>query len=211
MNPAGAAGVLRTEARMATDQDLMRRIAGQDEAAFEEFFLRHRAMVSARAGRICRDDAAAEDITQETFLRVWSRARQWKGSGSIQAWLVRIASNLAINRLRTVRRRKDRPAGQSSDGRAQADLCDLADDGASGPEELVSWAERRRMLDDAVAGLSPAKRRTWELVYEEQMSVEATADLLDVSPGTIKSRLFHARRRIAEAWQAMEEQGETQR
>ena len=89
-----------------SDQDLMRRVQERDAGAFETLFSRYREPLRRHRARTVRDDAAADDLAQELFLRVWTRAEQWDGRGAFKAWLFRIAANIALNHLRSVRRRE---------------------------------------------------------------------------------------------------------
>ena len=87
------------------DQFLMEQIQAQQAWAFEMLFERYAVYTRRHINSIVRDEPAAEDILQETFLRVWTRSGQWNGQGTFKGWLFRIATNLALNHLRTRRRR----------------------------------------------------------------------------------------------------------
>ena len=94
---------------MPAERDLMRRIVQRDASAFDALFARHGPPVRLRLVSIVRDEAVADDLLQEVFLRLWTRAEQWDGRGELRAWLGRIATNLALNHLRSGRRRRQRP------------------------------------------------------------------------------------------------------
>ena len=94
---------------MSSDQDLVRRMLGGDEAAFEALAARYGPAVRRRLLAIVRVEATADDLLQEVLLRLWTRGGQWQGKGSLAAWLLRTATNLALNQVRTVRRRRSRP------------------------------------------------------------------------------------------------------
>ena len=94
---------------MSSDGDLVKLILERDAHAFETLFERYGELIRRHLVRITRDDVAAQDLLQEAFLRVWTRAAQWDGRGSFKAWLYRIATNLALNHLRTIRRRREQP------------------------------------------------------------------------------------------------------
>src|SRR5262245_44121430 len=102
---------------------LMARILAGDPVAFEQLFARYSVVVRHHLQRMVRDTAAAEDLVQEVFLRVWQRAEQWQGAGTLNSWLLGIATNLALNHLRTVRRRHERPLAPNEAG---ADLLPTA-------------------------------------------------------------------------------------
>src|SRR5579871_1503569 len=94
---------------LRSEHNLMQRICRRDADAFETLYARYQAVVRQHLARTVREPNTSEDLTQEVFLRVWTRADQWHGSGSLRAWLLRIATNLALNHLRTVKRRRERP------------------------------------------------------------------------------------------------------
>lgn len=78
---------------MASDRDLIERITEREGDAFEELFDRYEAMIHRHLMRYVRSDAAAQDLLQEVFLRVWTRGEQWDGRGAFKAWLYHIATN----------------------------------------------------------------------------------------------------------------------
>ncbi len=92
-----------------TDRELVNRILERDEQAFEIVFDRFEPQIKACVHRIVRDSASSEDLVQEVFLRLWSRADQWECRGTLQGWLLRISTHLAYNHLRSVRRRREAP------------------------------------------------------------------------------------------------------
>ena len=92
-----------------SDRDLMHRIQQRDAAAFDALWHRYAARLRGFLTRTVRDASVADDLTQEAFMRVWTRAEQWQGRGPLKAWLFRMATNLALNHLRSVRRRRQRP------------------------------------------------------------------------------------------------------
>src|SRR5436190_17619750 len=104
-----------------SDHELMARVRKRDAEAFETLFERYRERVARHLDRTVRDAGAAGDLAQEVFLRVWTRAEQWDGRGSFRAWLFRIATNLALNHLRSVRRRREQPLEIAPDPESEED------------------------------------------------------------------------------------------
>lgn len=92
---------------VVTDGDLIQGVLRGDAAAFDELYERHASAVRRRLVQVARDEAAADDLLQETFLRLWTRAEQWQGTGSVAGWLMRIATNLALNHLRSKHRLRE--------------------------------------------------------------------------------------------------------
>jgi RNA polymerase sigma-70 factor (ECF subfamily) len=193
-----------------SDHDLMQRIRERDTGAFEVLFARHRDGLHRYLTRTVRDTAAADDLAQEVFLRVWTRAEQWNGQGAFKAWLFRIATNLALNHLRWVRRRRERPldvpAEEPGEG-AEADSSGwLMDTSAPGPEAQLEQEEHRQQVRRLVSALPCDKRELFRMAYEAQMEIREIAEALGIPEGTVKSRLHYARKRLAQAWRELNEE-----
>ena len=194
------------------DREIIRKaVQERDERAFDALFAHYREGVRWHVLRIVRDEAAADDVTQQVFVQIWTRAEQWKGEGAFEAWLYRIATNLALNHLRSLRRRKE----QTLDVQPSAALRDedprhpedeessapswMVDAAALGPEtELAEHRERLRRL---VEELPEEQREALRLVFEEEMGVRDAAEALGVPEGTVKSRLHYAKKRLAQEWE----------
>ena len=204
--------------RQATDEQLMAAIQARDPAAFEALFERYRDVLQARLARVLRDDpAAAQDLTQEVFLRAWTRPQQWDGHGPVRAWLLRIAINLAFNHLRSARRRRQQPldvcSPASSSGAAAAAEAALVprwmvDVSTPMPEVEVEQRERLAMFRRMIDRLPPLKRDAFRLIHEEDMPVAQAAETLGVPPGTVKSRVHYAAKDLAKALSEMREDWE---
>jgi RNA polymerase sigma-70 factor (ECF subfamily) len=191
-----------------SDHDLVGRILERDGRAFETLFERYGEMIRRYLAHMVDDNATAQDLVQEVFLRVWTRADQWDGRGSFKAWLYRIATNLAFNHLRSTRRRKEQPleiAGEWDDADENAVPAWVIDTGTPEPEDVLEMAERHNRYRRLVARLSGEKREVLHLVHEMEMSLEDAADELGIPEGTVKSRLYYARQRLAQEWRDLEE------
>jgi RNA polymerase sigma-70 factor (ECF subfamily) len=194
---------------LLSDQDLIKRVCERDARAFEVLFERYGEMIRRHLVYTVRDDAAAQDLVQEVFFRVWTRAEQWSGRGAFKAWLYRIATNLALNHLRSVRRKRERPLDlfdewsddEDETGPAPAWLIDTS---AIGPDTALEQAERRERVRRLVEKLPQEKREVFRLVHEMEMSMQDAADELGIPEGTVKSRLYYAKRRLARQWQDIE-------
>jgi len=188
-----------------SDEDLVAAILKRDARAFEVLFDRYAAALHRHACCILHDDVPAHDVVQETFLRVWRRAEQWDGRGTFKAWLYRIVTNVSLNHLRTVKRRRELPLVLPPEPEDEADVADLVpswmvDNSALGPEAAVELAEQRESYRQVVARLPGDKREAFRLVYEMEMSIRDAADALDIPEGTVKSRLHYARKQLAREW-----------
>ena len=100
--------VLGDDTMAPANRTLIEQIQVQDEKAFEILTERYESQLWAHIYRTVRNKAAADDLIQELLLRVWTRSDQWRGQGSVKGWLYRIATNLALNNLRTVRHVENR-------------------------------------------------------------------------------------------------------
>jgi len=184
------------------DSNLMERIRERDEDAFEQLLGRYQDPLRRHLTRIVVDGDAAGDLAQEVFLRMWTRTEQWDGRASVKSWLFRIATNLALNHLRTVRRRRETaleppPSLQEERERLPAWLIDNA---AETPHQIVERAESVRKLSGLVSELSDEKREVWTLIHDEEMDMAGAAQKLGVPTGTVKSRLYYARQQLAREW-----------
>ncbi|RIK37812.1 MAG: hypothetical protein DCC55_23085 [Chloroflexi bacterium] len=189
-----------------SDHDLIRQIQAQDAAAFEVLFVRYRTPIQRHVQSIVRDHTAGDDLVQEVFLRVWTRAEQWDDHGSVKAWLYRIATNLALNYLRTVRRRPQQTlearlvdeSGSEEEISAPGWLVDAA---ALEPPAVVEAAEQVQRLQKLVEELPEEKREVFRLVYDAEMDLRSVADQLGIPEGTVKSRLYYSKRYLMERWE----------
>ena len=203
-----------------SDSDLARRIVARDERAFELLVARYEEPIRRHLAHIARTDAnhppeaAAQDLVQEVFLRVWLRAEQWDGRGAFRAWLYRIATNLALNHLRSVRRRREQPLilddawdESKAEDRIPAWMIEDAALGLQvvpGPHDALERAERLHEVRQLVDELPETKREVFHLVHELEMSIRDAADELGIPEGTGRSRLHYAKRRLAQEWQDLQ-------
>ena len=195
---------------MLSDSDLMKQILEGDETAFGQLFDRYEEQIRRHVANIVHNDAAAQDVVQEVFLRVWTRAEQWRGIGTFKAWLYRIATNLALNHLRSIRRRKELPLPVPDSEQDDESLPPawLIDDATPEPDVVLEWAEQHTTFRRLVGMLSKEKREVFRLVHEMEMSVRGAADELDIPEGTVKSRLYYAKKQLAREWRALRTAGE---
>jgi RNA polymerase sigma-70 factor, ECF subfamily len=188
----------------------MERIRERDAGAFEVLFARYREILRRYLARTVKDDAAADDLVQEVFLRVWTRAAQWDGQGSFKAWLFRIGMNLALNHLRGARRRGERPLEVGpEDEREEGEAVEpgwLIDLSTPAPEAVLEQEERQRQVRLLVDALPWEKREVFRMAHEAQMEMHEIADALGIPEGTVKSRLYYARKRLAQAWRELNEE-----
>jgi RNA polymerase sigma-70 factor, ECF subfamily len=179
---------------MTDDRELLARITGHDEAAFEQLCARYGEPLRRHLARITRADDTADDLLQDTLLRIWTYAAQWDGRGAPAGWLFRIATSVALNALRSERRRP-RPAPATHGDTLRHD--EWMADQRLGPEELAERAEEYDRLRSLVAQLPEEKREVLRMVHGDELSLAEVARVLGVPPGTVRSRLHYATRRLA--------------
>jgi len=187
---------------MPNERDLMRRVSAKDAAAFDELVVAVGPWVRLRLVGIVRDEAAADDLLQEVLLRVWTRSGQWDGRGDVRAWLGRMAVNLALNHLRARRRQRHVPLEPSVDpDKSEPSPAWMVDVSAVAPDLAAESNEEAARLAELLAGLPPTKLDVLRLVYEQELELHEAARLLGLPVGTVKSRLFYARRELARRWE----------
>ena len=170
-----------------TDLSLLQRIAARDTAALAELYDRHSRLLFGLILRIVRDRGEAEEILQEAFFRVWTRAELYDPRmGGPLPWIVRVARNRAIDRLRArrVRATVDAPAIDVAAVEAAAPAT-----GIQTPEVAVLDAERRRTLTGALAGLPADQRHLIEAAFFEGYTHQELAQRFGLPLGTVKTRI----------------------
>jgi RNA polymerase sigma-70 factor (ECF subfamily) len=172
------------------DRDLVVRARSGEPEAFEAVVRSYQKRVYGVALRMTRRHEVADDITQETFVRAYSHLDRFELGRPLAPWLTRIAVNLSINYLTAAARREQQFAegdGPAAEPRAEGDPDPLTD--------LLSL-EFRRALDVAVQKLPPDQRIVFDLKVHDEMRYEEIAEVLEISTGTVMSRLFRARQKL---------------
>jgi len=170
-----------------TDETLIGQIASGDKLAMRALFARHQTRVFRFLCGIVRDQSAAEDLLNDVFIDIWRQAGRFEGRSSVSTWMLAIARFKALSSLRRHRE-------AAIDEETAAEIPDLADD----PEVVAQKQDKGAILRACLAGLSPEHREIVDLVYYQEKSVEECAVIVDIPENTVKTRLFHARKRLAE-------------
>ncbi len=173
----------------ADEPFLLARARQGDLAAFEEVVRRYQRRVYGVALRIVRAHDLADDVAQEAFVRAWRSLDRFDLGRPFGPWVCRIAANLALNHVRSPRAREE----GLPEGHAETPSAD------PGPLGAILDEEAKRVLDEAVAELGPEQRAVFVLRAVEEMSYAEIAEALGISQGTVMSRLFRARERLARA------------
>ncbi len=191
-SPRTASAPNRPEPCLAPELDetqllqLLQRVCERDQAAFTTL---HRAMarrVFAFAMRIVRDEGHAEEVVVDTMLEVWQHPQRFRGGSRLSTWILGIARHKALTVLRRLR-----PADVGDDG----DLERMASDEAGG-FDVVASLQRRDGVRKCMCELTSAHRECMHLVFYEGLSLAEVAGIQACPENTVKTRLFHARKKI---------------
>ena len=199
LNGIGKSGVTATSSRdSAGDEELVAAAKGGDELAFETIVKRHRQRIFAVALRYTRSREDAEDIVQQTFQRAFIYLQGFEGRSSFSTWLTSIAINRALMLLRRRRALREVPIDDPSNDEGAIPALEMAD-ASPDPESSYLEQEEARVLAEAIGQLRPAIRTAVELTELRELSMLEAARHLGISIGAVKSRVFHARRKLGEA------------
>jgi RNA polymerase sigma-70 factor (ECF subfamily) len=184
------------------DAGLVEKAVGGDTAAFEKLFVKYRQRLFGVAWRVLHDEDGALDVVQDAFVKAYQQLGSLRGETRFFPWLRRIAVNLAIDRLRHVKRGVEVSfdEAQFGDGdeahqeRVAADLKDRAD--RTSPGRHAELSEFTDELRKALEELSLAHRTVFLLHAAEGMTYQEIADAMGCNIGTVMSRLFYARRQL---------------
>jgi RNA polymerase sigma-70 factor (ECF subfamily) len=164
------------------DGELMRKVRAGDRAAFEELYRRHAQRVFAYLWRFTGDETAAADLRQDTFFRFWLARADWRDGGSVAAYLVQTARNLALNAQRSQRLRRhwDEEARTAPRPTSPA------------PDVLLLQHELTERVSRAVAALPERPREVFSLKRDADLSYAEIAELLEISPRTVEAHMRRA-------------------
>ena len=190
---ASAAGV---EVRSPAEDQFLERLRRGEAAAFERLVSEYTGDVYALLYRLTADPEEARDLTQETFLRTFQSISRFRGDSNLKTWLYRIAVNQARNRWRWWRRRKRDVTvslDATDDSHEQPLSARLRNDEAVDPEQETLAKEREGQLREALQGLRRSYKEAVILRDVQGFSYEEVADTLQISIGTVKSRISRGR------------------
>jgi RNA polymerase sigma-70 factor, ECF subfamily len=169
------------------DVALIRSIASGDKHAMQILFARHNVRIFRFLLRFVGERSAAEDLVSEVFLDVWRQAGRFQGRSQVTTWLLAIARNKALSALRC-------RSTEELDDEAAAAIEDPEDN----PEVTLQNRQKTEVLLNCLRQLSPAHREIIDLVYYHEKSIDEVAEIVGVPPNTVTTRMFYARKQIAE-------------
>lgn len=166
---------------MAQERDMLARVAHRDEASFQHLYEDFAMRIYRYALTLLRDQHLAEEVVQETMITVWNRADTYSGKSRVSTWIFGIARHKAYTILRSEKK------------------GDRAPEKAITIDDPAPTIERQERVHAAIAGLPPDQREIIFLTFYENLPYKAIAGLLDIPEGTVKSRMYHAKKKLAEA------------
>jgi RNA polymerase sigma-70 factor (ECF subfamily) len=183
--------VLGKEIRAALDQPLdgvlIEAISQGEEAAMRVLFARHNVRVYRFIVGLTRDESQAEDLVGEVFLEVWRKAGLFEGRSTVSTWLLAIARHKTYSAFR-----------HRTDAQLDEHFVATIEDPADGPGSILAKKDRSATLQQCLTKLSPAHREIINLVYYHEKSIEEVAQITGIPLATVKTRMYYARKRIAE-------------
>ncbi|HXH81017.1 RNA polymerase sigma factor SigM [Nocardioides sp.] len=181
----------------ASDAELLARHVQGDPDAFGELFARHRDRLWAVALRTMGNPEDAADGLQEGMIAAFRRAGSFRGDAAVTTWLHRVVVNACLDRLRAMKVRRAEALPDDLEERADRGSLVSSTDAELDPAELTVADERRRLVLDALRTLAPDQRAALVLVDMEGYPVAEAAAMLGVAEGTVKSRCFRGRAKLA--------------
>lgn len=178
-----------------TDDQLITEYRQGDETAFKELVERYIHGIYAFTFRLTGREAEANDIAQETFVKVWKKLPAYKLSGTFKSWIFAIARNTAIDHLR---KKRSSVFSDFEDEGGKNFLTETLSDPDTIPAELIRKAEEKGLLDEGLDTLSVEDREILSLHYDDEMTFEEIGEIVKKPLNTVKSRHRRALAKLRE-------------
>jgi RNA polymerase sigma-70 factor (ECF subfamily) len=189
------AAVFHTE-----DERLLEALRAGDEAAYEDLIERYQQPVYNLVYRLMDDPADAADVVQEVFLKVFRNIANFRGDSSLKTWIYRISCNEAYNQRRWfTRHRKNEVGLDAGDDDGMPSLNAVLPDRSRSAFDIVCDHEMRALVEEALTDLNPQFRAAVVLRDIEDLSYDEIAEVLQISLGTVKSRILRGREALRNA------------
>lgn len=169
-----------------SDEDLIKHVAEGDRLALGALYGRHRVKLYRFLLRLTNNEATAEDILSDVFFDVWRQAGRFEARSSVSTWLYAIARFKALSA-----RRERQHAVLDPDE-------DTIEDPGDDPENLMQKADKGKRIEHCLRLLSAAHREVIDLVYYHEKNIKEVCEILQIPENTVKTRMFHARKRLSE-------------
>jgi len=179
--------------QQTTDESLVQSVLTGDEQAFAEIFERHKRLLTGVVGRFFRDREQIEECVQQSFAKIYFSLKDFRGTSdnSFPAWATRIAVNVCYDEFR---RRGRRPQSLFSEMEDESTFLETVPDGTK--ETAESKLISAQLAERVLSTLDPRDRIAMTLVYSEDYSLSEAAEIIGISTGNLKSRLFRCRNHI---------------
>jgi RNA polymerase sigma-70 factor, ECF subfamily len=184
---AAVPAIAATAGEYSSDEILVERIAAGDRLAMQVLFARHRTSVYRWLFRFVGNETVAEDLLSDVFFDVWQQAGRFEGRSTVTPWLLSIARFKALS----ARRRRNHAELNETIETTVADTADNA-------EVALEKKHQGEVLRVAMTKLSREHREIIDLVYYHEKSVDDAAQVLGIPSATVKTRMFYARKKLAE-------------
>jgi RNA polymerase sigma factor (sigma-70 family) len=175
---------------------LVQAVARGERRAFEQLYALFFRPLSGYLLRMVRDSSLVEELVDDTFFEAWKHAARFRGDSKLSTWLFGIARNRALNALRALKPVHDELEDEQ-----------LFADSAQAPDRQASRRQTAQALAGALADLPADQREALELVLHQGLSYEEAAQVLRAPLNTVKTRVFHARRKLREALADLQPEG----
>ncbi|MCL2384956.1 MAG: sigma-70 family RNA polymerase sigma factor [Alphaproteobacteria bacterium] len=169
-----------------SDEDLIKKIGLGDRLAIDVLYRRHHIRLYRFVLRLTNNEAVAEDIVSDVFFYVWQNADRFEARSTVSTWMFAIARFKALS-LRREHQHKELGSEEA-----------LIEDPADNPERVVQKLDKSETIDLCLKMLSVIHREVIDLVYYHEKSIEEVGEILCIPVNTVKSRMFHARKRLSE-------------
>lgn len=177
----------------ASDRALIKGLQAGQEAAYETLISRFQQPVYNLVYRLLNDPADTSDAVQEVFLKIFRGIDSFRNQSSLKTWVYRIALNEAYNHRRWFSRHRKQEVGLECEEGGSRSWIDSISDPARDPYELALNQQRHELIENALRELNPAFRAAVVLRDLEELSYEEIADVMQISLGTVKSRILRGR------------------
>jgi RNA polymerase sigma-70 factor, ECF subfamily len=168
------------------DEDLIKHIAKGGRRALEVLYARHRVKLYRFLLRLTNNEATAEDTLSDVFFDVWQQAGRFEARSSVSTWLFAIARFKALS---VRRQRQHLELGPEEE---------MIEDPGDDPENLLQKADKGKHIEHCLKLLSAPHREVLDLVYYHENSIKEVGEILRIPENTVKTRMFHARKRLSE-------------
>lgn len=181
------------KAQVFRDALLVERLRQGEDAAFEELLSQFQDAVYNLVYRLLNHATDAQDVAQEVFLKVFRNLGRFEGKSTLKTWIYRIAINESYNHRRWFGRHRKGEVSLMAEEEHSRNLCDVLPDRSRSPFDLASDSETRTLIEDALTRINPVFRAAVILRDLEDLSYDEVAEVLEVSLGTVKSRILRGR------------------